>query len=147
MGKQSRRRARRQQWLDEIFNDEGIFKQSNDSDDSRSRISFAKLFVGMLYTMLLYHISWLSDCGNKSKELKQNRQPFDDKVGANLSVYLFRRIYRMSRFSFDKLHVLLQPRLDNTFFPKVIVHLHTVLPWLGIFGIKHLTQNIRFLCQ
>ena len=84
MGKQSRRRARRQRWLDEVFNDEGIFETSNDPDDSRSRISFAKLFVVMLYTMLLYHIPWLSDCGNKSKELNRDRQPFDDKVGANL---------------------------------------------------------------
>jgi len=89
MGKRSRRRARRQQWPDEVFNDEGIFEPSNDPDDSRSRISFAKLFVVMLYTMLLYHIPWLSDCGNKGKELKRGRQPFDDKVGAKLSVYFF----------------------------------------------------------
>ena len=72
----------------------------------------------MLYTLLLYHIPWLSDCGNKSKELNRDRQPFDDKVGANLSVYLFRRIYRMSRGSFDKLRDLLQPKLDKIFFPK-----------------------------
>ena len=43
---------------------------------------------------------------------------FEEKIDAKLSDNLFRRIYRMSRQSFYKLHEMLEPKLNEIFFPK-----------------------------
>ena len=78
------------------------------------------MMFAQFYAILLYYVSFLSDSsyGCKGKETQQDWQPFKEKVGSKLSDYFFRRVYRMKRVTFDKLHSILEPRLDEIFFPK-----------------------------
>ena len=47
------------------------------------------------YSMLLYHLHWLSDLdyGRKGKERCRWRMTFSKKVGSKLSDYFFQKIY------------------------------------------------------
>jgi hypothetical protein len=77
----------------------------------------------MMFTMI---VSFLPYCmqydssygGNKSSEIKRDRKPFDEGIDSKLTSSLFRRVYRMSRNSFDKLHSILEPALNRIFFPR-----------------------------
>ena len=89
-------------------------------DDSIGIISFAHLLFMQMYAMLLYYAYWISDCelGTKQQEIKRNRKPFDEQVSSKLSNTMFRRTYRLTRTTFDTLHTILEPRLDEIFFPR-----------------------------
>ena len=58
------------------------------------------------------------DEGSKTSEMKRDRMPFKEKVDAKLSENIFRRIYRMSRCSFYRLHSILEDDLVKEFYPK-----------------------------
>ena len=109
--------ARRKRYNDHIS--EPDVHESPDSDSTKT-ISFAYLLFIQMYSLLLYYAYWLSDCekGAKGKELKRDRKPFEEKIGRKLNNRYFRRTYRMARSSFDSLHRLLEPRLEETFFPR-----------------------------
>ena len=109
-----RRRRRRQSVIDDDDDDYAAMEEGRDVE-----LSFAKMFFAMLYSILLLYIpSLLFEYGTKGKELKRDRRPFEEKIDAKLSDNLFRRIYRMSRQSFYKLHEMLEPKLNEIFFPK-----------------------------
>ncbi|KAL7525672.1 hypothetical protein ACHAXR_001108, partial [Thalassiosira sp. AJA248-18] len=116
MGRQSKRRSR--QRYEDVINGDGVFEKMEDGGEVPLQLPFYQLFFLQLYTMLLYYTPLLSDCGNKNEEIKRDRRPFEEKIEAKLSSYLFRRIYRMSNASFHKLHAMLEPRLSEIFFPK-----------------------------
>ena len=103
---------------EDVLNDDGVFESMDDDDDLHIHYSYL-LFV-QVYTMLAYYFHWFVEVnlGRKGKEKKRHRQSFEVKIGSKLSDYFFRRIYRMKRASFDKLHSVLQPRLEAIFFPK-----------------------------
>ena len=103
---------------EDVLNDEGLFEPSSDSYDNL-HLSYAYLLFVQTYTMILYYLfGCLEFGGRKGKERKRNRAPFDIKIGNKLSDRLFRRIYRMRRSSFNKLHDVLKPRLEEIFFPR-----------------------------
>ena len=64
--------------------------------------------------------SWVLDCkkGTKRKELNRYRKPCEDKVGGKLDEYYFRRTYCMARDSFDNLHGIFEPGLQESVFSK-----------------------------
>ena len=117
MGKESRRRARRR-LLDEILDDddEGGPSQSGSFFD----LGHARIFCIMMLSLLVFLLPVIDDVTfyGKRSEKKRHRRPFDEKIGNNLPKYLFRRVYRMSKVSFNKLHALLEPKLSEIFFPK-----------------------------
>lgn len=114
MGKESKRKARQRK--QDIIDDDDLFAQMEEG--RQGEISFTKLFFVMMFAMMLFYIPWLSESGTKGKELKRDRKRFEDGIDAKLSDYLFRRIYRMNRVSFYKLHEILEPKLKEIFFPK-----------------------------
>ena len=99
-------------------NGPGLGAHESPDDDSVGIISFAHLLFMQMYAMLLYYAYWMSDCelGTKDKETKRNRKPFDEQVGSRLSNVMFRQTYRITRITFDTLHRILEPRLDEIFF-------------------------------
>ena len=101
---------------EDVLNDEGVFGSADDSDDDL-HIAFAYLLFIQVYTMLVYCVFGCVGSG-KGKESERHRAPFDEKIGKRLSNRLFRRIYRMKRKSFNKLHKILEPRLNEIFFPR-----------------------------
>ena len=56
--------------------------------------------------------------GNESKEMERTRKDFEKNVIPELGPRLFRRAYRMEIKHFYKLHSILEPHLDQYFFPK-----------------------------
>jgi len=92
---------------------------NNDGSPDDLHISYAYLLFMQVYSLLLYHLHWLSDLdyGRKGRERRRRRKPFDEGVASKLSDYFFRRIYRMTRASFDHLHLILEPQLQEIFFP------------------------------
>ena len=107
-----RRRRRRQSVIDDD-DDDSVYAAMEEGRDVE--LSFAKMFFAMLYSILLLYIpSLLFEYGTKGKELKRDRRPFEEKIDAKLSDNLFRRIYRMSRQSFYKLHTSRSPSLSST---------------------------------
>ena len=101
-------------------NGSGLGAHESPHDDSVGIILFAHLLFMQMYATLLYYAYWISDCelGTKDQEIKRNRKPFDEQVGSRLSNLLFRRTYRVTRITFDTLHRILEPRLDEIFFPR-----------------------------
>ena len=65
-----------------------------------------------------YLLQWLGDLEyfRNGKEQKHRRCSFHKKSESKVSNCWFQRIYRMTRASFDKLHSILEPRLNETFF-------------------------------
>ena len=102
MGKLSKRRS--QQRNDAIIDEDVLFERMEEEGGVRNKISFFQLFFIQFYSILLFSIPWLSDCGNKGIELKCNRRSFEEKIESELSSYFFRMIYRMTNASFHKLH-------------------------------------------
>lgn len=115
MSKKTRRTSRyqRQSTLDD---DDDIYIAMEEAREND--ISYAQLFFIMMYSIMLMYLPWMSEHRGKGKEIKRDRKPFDEKIGPKLSNYQFRRVYRMSRESFDKLHSILEPKLDEIFFPR-----------------------------
>ena len=99
-------------------NGSGLGAHEASDADSVGIISFALLLFMQMYAMLLHYAYWMSVCelGTKDKETKRNRKPFDEQVGSTLSDVMFHRTYQMTRTSFDTLHQILEPRLDEFFF-------------------------------
>jgi len=91
---------------------------NNDGSPDDLHISYAYLLFIQVYSLLLYHLHWLSDLdyGRKGRERRRRRKPFDEGVASKLSDYFFRRIYRMTRASFDHLHSILEPQLQEIVF-------------------------------
>ena len=117
MGKQSKRRSR--QRYHDLLDDGDLFESMEMSGAGTSvGMPVVRLFILQLFSILLFSMPFLSDGGNKGKEIPRNRQPFEEKILPKLSDYLFRRIYRMSKHSFLKLHETLEPRLLEIFFPR-----------------------------
>ena len=61
--------------------------------------------------------SYSSFDGTKTHENKCERR-FFDKVNQSLSDYVFRRMFRITKVNFNRLHTLLEPALNKAFFPK-----------------------------
>ncbi len=116
MGKRSKRRS--QQRYEDIVNDDALFEMMEEGGGTRLEFSLLQLFFIQLYSILLISIPWMSVGGNKGPELPRDRRPFEEKIECKLSSYLFRRIYRMSNASFHKLHEILEPKLNEIFFPR-----------------------------
>ena len=112
MGKRSKRRSR--QCYEDLINDDGIFEKIEESGGVPIERTFIQLSFLMIYTMLLYYMPFMTDCGNKGEEFKRDRRPFEEKVERKLSKYLFRRVYRMTNASFHKLHAMLEPQPHNS---------------------------------
>ena len=83
-----------------------------------SCLSFSKIFVVMMYSMMVMYLPWFCECGSKGQEMKRDRKPFEEQVDCKLTDAMFRRIYRMSRRSFYQLHDVLESKLNEIFFPK-----------------------------
>ena len=103
--------------------DDNLFDLFVSYDDNASHMhSKTTMFVVMMLTMMISFLPCIIQYGayggNKGYELNRERKPFDESADSNLSDGLFRRIYRMRRCSFNKLHSILEPELNRTFFPK-----------------------------
>jgi len=104
--------------MDERYSTYEDFLDNDDPPDDLN-ISYTNLLFIQIYTLFLYHLHWLSDLefGRKGRERRRKRKPFDEEVATKLSDYFFRRVYRMTRASFDHLHSILEPELEKIFFP------------------------------
>ena len=104
--------------MDERYSTYEDFLDNDDPPDDLN-ISYTYLLFIQIYTLFLYHLHWLSDLefGRKGRERRRKRKPFDEGVATKLSDYFFRRVYRMTRASFDHLHSILEPELEKIFFP------------------------------
>ena len=115
MAKASRRTRQRSRRKAMIFDDD-IFEHAEER--RRTQLSYARVFSAMMISLLLLYIPFLYARGSKQKEMKRDRKPFEEKVDAKLSENLFRRIYRMSRSTFYKLHSILEDDLIEAFYPE-----------------------------
>jgi len=102
----------------DLINNDGIFSSSSEGDDDPLSISFAQILFAQIYALVLMVIPWANDTSHKGVEVNRDRRPFEEKIGAKLSDYFFRRVYRMKRESFYRLHDLLKPRMFEKIFPK-----------------------------
>ena len=104
---------------DAFIDDDGIYPLSNDVDETLN-LSYVYLPLIQISTMFLYYLQWLGDIkyGRKVKEQKRRCQPFHEKIGSKLSDYIFRRIYEMTRASFNKLHDVPVP------FEQILCYIH-----------------------
>ena len=76
MGKGSRK-ERSKKFYQDILNDENIFGASpgaaaSAGGGSISEMSFIKLYLIQLFAFILFTLPWVSDCGNKGKEIKRD---------------------------------------------------------------------------
>ncbi len=85
MGKVSRRRDRQRR--QGIIDDDEIFERMEKG--RRLDILFTKLFLVMMFSILLMYIPWLSNYGTKDKELQRYRKSFEQQVEERMSNYLF----------------------------------------------------------
>jgi hypothetical protein len=91
-------------------------------ESSSSRLPFVSLFGVMVLTMMLSFLPHLVQYdtygGKRRSDMERERKPFDEGVDSKISASLFRRIYRMKRESFEKLHGIIEPDLLSAFFPR-----------------------------
>ena len=67
--------------------------------------------------MLPFAVATESFGGNKTHEIKRERRSFEENTSV-LSDYMFRRAFRMTRSTFDKLFGILKTGLENRFLSK-----------------------------
>ena len=99
-------------------NDEGIFEEEETYDPTGMK--FACLLMVQMYTIAVYYFlgAYVElEHGIKGPEQHRRHGSFEEKVGNKVSDHFFRRIYRVKRSSFYRLHKILKPRLKRIFFP------------------------------
>ena len=80
-------------------------------------ISYSYLLFIQIYSLFLYHLHWLSDLefGRKGRERRLKPKSFHEGVATKISNYFFQRVYRLTRASFHRLHLIVEPELEKIF--------------------------------
>jgi hypothetical protein len=111
-----RKRSDTDEDVDVIFErmeDAGIHQAPHRSWLALSFVMYFTIFL----TMLPFAVATESFGGNKTHEIKRERRSFEENTSV-LSDYMFRRAFRMTRSTFDKLFGMLKTGLENRFLSK-----------------------------
>ena len=106
--------------LDLLNNDDGddnVFATPHMANRRRIPLKIAMQIIFIVLSATLHgDLPFLLRCETRGPQLRRVRKSFED-IESNLSDKIFRRVYRMKRASFYRLHAILQPRLGAIFFP------------------------------